>query len=170
LSTVGNDGYEDEHQNWCGTSMAAPHVAGAAALLRGQHPDWSAQQIVDRLVATAHDKGGAGRDNYYGYGILDAAYAVGLAPPPPPPPPPMTVTISGPTTWPAYQVVTVQALVSHGTPPLNYAWKVNGSPACGNQSWCSRAMGARGTSVYFYVTVTDHDGDQASDYHIVTAQ
>lgn len=90
--------------------------------------------------------------------------------PTPPPPPPMTVTISGPSTWPPYQVVTVQALVSYGTPPLNYAWKVNGATACGSQSWCSRAMGARGTSVYFYVTVTDHDGDQASDYHIVTAQ
>jgi hypothetical protein len=31
-------------------------------------------------------------------------------------------------------------------------------------------MGARGTSVYFWVKVTDHDGDEATDYHIVTAQ
>ncbi|MFJ4467821.1 S8 family serine peptidase [Streptomyces sp. NPDC089424] len=36
-----------------GTSMATPHVAGAAALLAGQHPDWSAQQLKDALISTS---------------------------------------------------------------------------------------------------------------------
>jgi hypothetical protein len=36
-----------------GTSMAAPHVAGAAALLAQQHPDWNADQLKNALVSTA---------------------------------------------------------------------------------------------------------------------
>ncbi|MGY3059381.1 subtilisin family serine protease [Streptomyces sp. TE3672] len=35
-----------------GTSMATPHVAGAAAILAGRHPDWSAQQLKDALMST----------------------------------------------------------------------------------------------------------------------
>ncbi len=65
-----------------GTSMAAPMVAGAAALVFAQHPAWSADQVANRLTATAQDWGPPGRDALYGYGQLDAAAAVGVAAPP----------------------------------------------------------------------------------------
>ena len=96
LSTVGTDQYEDENQNWCGTSMATPHVSGTAALLRAQNPSWSNQQIVGRLLETANHPTGGTMDDYYGYGILDVAYALGLAPPPTSPPAPsVTLDASG---------------------------------------------------------------------------
>lgn len=58
-----------------GTSFAAPQVSAAAAMLRAQNPSWTAQQIEDRLESTAVDLGDAGRDDCFGYGLLDAAAA-----------------------------------------------------------------------------------------------
>ncbi|WP_327738131.1 S8 family serine peptidase [Streptomyces nojiriensis] len=41
------------YQSMSGTSMATPHVAGAAAVVKQRHPDWSAQQIKAALVGSA---------------------------------------------------------------------------------------------------------------------
>lgn len=57
-----------------GTSMATPHVAGAAAVLRSL--GLSAQETVDRLLSTAKDLGPKGTDATYGSGRLDVAAAV----------------------------------------------------------------------------------------------
>ncbi len=66
-----------------GTSMAAPHVSGVAALVASQLLKQSgvADPAVVRsiLQSTARDKGAAGVDSYYGHGIIDAAAAVQAA-------------------------------------------------------------------------------------------
>ena len=58
-----------------GTSMATPHVAGVAAILAQQHPDWQAEQMKAALASSA--KPLAGADTYaVGAGRVDAAKAV----------------------------------------------------------------------------------------------
>lgn len=62
-----------------GTSMAAPVVAGVAALVMEEHPAWDAEQVVDRMMSTALDLEVTGRDPDTGFGLVDAAAAVGAA-------------------------------------------------------------------------------------------
>ncbi|MEV4631197.1 S8 family peptidase [Micromonospora sp. NPDC049523] len=59
-----------------GTSMASPHVAGAAALLAQRHPDWQAGQLKAALVGAADPL--SNMDTYaVGAGRLDAVRALG---------------------------------------------------------------------------------------------
>ncbi|MGC8780520.1 MAG: S8 family serine peptidase, partial [Anaerolineae bacterium] len=51
-----------------GTSMAAPHVSGLAALIWSVNPTLSPAQVRDIIQSTAVDKGAAGFDPYYGWG------------------------------------------------------------------------------------------------------
>jgi len=59
-----------------GTSMAAPHVAGLAALLRDLRPEWSAARTREHIERTARDLGPAGFDPEFGHGRIDAARAL----------------------------------------------------------------------------------------------
>jgi subtilisin family serine protease len=59
-----------------GTSMAAPFVAGAAALVKARHPNWSPDRIEKKLMATATDAGPRGRDDLFGAGILNLVRAL----------------------------------------------------------------------------------------------
>jgi subtilisin family serine protease len=70
LSTWKDGGYEEVS----GTSQAAPHVAGVAALLVSQGV--RGQAAVDRILATANDAGPPGEDPQYGAGIVNARAAV----------------------------------------------------------------------------------------------
>jgi subtilisin family serine protease len=62
-----------------GTSFTSPQVAGTAALIRATNLDLSAEQITNRLQNWATDKGDPGRDDVYGYGLLNAKCSVSPA-------------------------------------------------------------------------------------------
>lgn len=60
-----------------GTSMAAPHVAGVAALAVEAHPQWTAPQVAASIVSTADPDKVAGQDLVVGgVGLVDTAQAV----------------------------------------------------------------------------------------------
>lgn len=60
-----------------GTSMAAPHVAGVAALVVQAHPKWNAAEVASALVSTADPEKVAGQRLVRGgVGLVDAAQAV----------------------------------------------------------------------------------------------
>ncbi|MEH1013736.1 type VII secretion-associated serine protease mycosin [Micromonospora sp. CPCC 206060] len=59
-----------------GTSFAAPLVAASAALVRARWPQMPAGDVVNRLLTTARDLGPAGRDNRFGYGLVDPVAAL----------------------------------------------------------------------------------------------
>lgn len=61
---------------WEGTSMAAPYVSAAAALVRSHFPGMTQEQVKQRLYSTAKDNVQQGVDPYSGHGRVDVARAV----------------------------------------------------------------------------------------------
>lgn len=108
-----------------GTSMAAPHVAGVAALVVSQlmKTKGVADPVTVRhiLQSTARDRGADGVDIYYGHGIVDAAAAVRAT---------LNLTNSAPTPM-ADSVTTVQgqavriSVLANDTDPDGDALKVS---------------------------------------------
>lgn len=72
---------DDDYGEFNGTSMACPHVVGAASLLWGLAPAATAQQIVNALTATATDLGATGADPLFGMGLINVHAAAKLLAP-----------------------------------------------------------------------------------------
>lgn len=78
LSTYNSGSKQPEQPNYGslqGTSMATPFVSGVAALIRGENPDMSPEEVATRLRDTARPIKGSCED--CGSGIVDPAAAVG---------------------------------------------------------------------------------------------
>lgn len=71
---IGSTWLNGQYQDDSGTSMAAPHAAGAAALLREAHPDWTAQQVDAAMTGGARLLAGYDGDTQ-GAGRLDVGAA-----------------------------------------------------------------------------------------------
>jgi serine protease len=109
-STVGINTYG----TLCGTSMATPHVTGVAALLRSANPTWTAQQTVDSLFARAEDLGAAGKDIYFGYGLVRVTRPVSSS---------VSASISGSDYLLAGETGYWTATASGGNGTYSYQWQ-----------------------------------------------
>lgn len=82
----GTDYTNFEYYFYQGTSMAAPHVSAVAALVISAGIATTPDEVREVLQSTAEDKGSAGWDQQYGYGIVDAYAALNYASAPNEPP------------------------------------------------------------------------------------
>lgn len=129
LSTVPPNNYEDYDDGWCGTSMAAPHVAGVATLIRAKYPNLCGSQVAQILFATAVNLGPPGRDDEYGWGLPDAVAALAVAEGTTacaPPPVQVEVSISGPTEIQPEAICSWEAVVEPPGGNYTYAWYNDG--------------------------------------------
>ena len=152
------------YMNVAGTSFAAPHTAGAMALLAGAFPAASVAQLEAALRASARDLGDAGADNAYGNGLVDvlAAYR-SLGGDTNTPPQIESTPVTSATQGVAY-LYDVQASDAQGE-ALNYALAqapagMSIDAANGLIAWTPSAsqVGSHGVSV----TVSDASGLQAN--------
>jgi putative cell wall-binding protein/subtilisin family serine protease len=74
LTTYSSSDIAESHRS--GTSLAAPVVSGIAALLFAKAPGLTPAQAKDFLCQSAADLGDPGRDDYFGWGLVDAQGAL----------------------------------------------------------------------------------------------
>ncbi|WP_127575394.1 S8 family peptidase [Paenibacillus barengoltzii] len=70
---------DNQYAALSGTSMASPHVAALAALIRSVNPDLKNTEVMDIIRKNVIDLGDKGRDKYYGYGQIDVYAALQAA-------------------------------------------------------------------------------------------
>lgn len=120
-----------------GTSMAAPHASGVAALVLALHPTYKPEQVRQVLRMTAADIQAPGFDPGAGYGRLDAGAAVAA-------PVPLVARIASPTVEQVLQgpaMVTITGEVSGSSGAAVAGWLVEYGAGAAPTSWVAIATG-----------------------------
>lgn len=112
-----------------GTSASAPHVAGAAALLLSQHPEWTAEQLQRALETQAIDMGVPGKDNIYGAGRLDLSLGTiqaqrTISPKRAKPGDLVRVTIKATMPMGLFGGLELREELPWGLPPVSFTWPI----------------------------------------------
>jgi serine protease len=147
-----------------GTSMAAPHVSGVAALLIANAVAITPDEVREALQSTAEDKGADGWDTEYGWGIVDAYAALNYTSLPNNPP---VADANGPYTGTEDIAITFDGSSSSDPDgdPLTYMWDFGDS---------STGAGISPTHTYtaggeYTVTLVVNDGKTDSTSSTTTA-
>jgi serine protease len=156
-----------------GTSVAAPHVAGAAALIKSLLPSASLEQVRGFLVNNARPfpagsacATGGSFAGQCGAGLLDAGAAVGRAVLSAPP-----VIVSGPQSLSIVEGQTATlAVTAAGAATLNYQWKRNGTdiPGATSSSYTTPALSVGDSGTRYSVSVTNALGSVTSAEATIT--
>ncbi|GAT68036.1 peptidase [Planomonospora sphaerica] len=152
-----------------GTSMASPYAAATVALIRAKFPAMSAAQATARLTGTARDLGTAGRDPYYGAGLVQPLAALSgpsgeAAPVTAPAPTPATAPTPAPVSTvtglkvSATTVTAGQSVVATATVRTS-----SGTGITGTAQLCSRRVTAR---AYSCANVAVRDGIAAKSLRV----
>ena len=154
---TGSGGYDAGNYDmfFNGTSCATPYAAGVCALIKSAFPTYTPAQVRDKLTGTALDivnvESGGGWDRYSGYGMVDAAAAVGggtvLNPP--------VAAFTGTPTSGAYPLaVQFTDQSSNGPTSWNWTFGDGGTSTAQNPSHTYTAAGSYTVSL----TVANPDG------------
>ncbi len=159
----GNYGYMS------GTSMATPGAAGIAALIWSNNPNCTGTDVRNAMKATAQDQGTAGRDDYFGYGIVKAAaanaYLAASSCGGGTPPPPGNVAPVASFTYSCSDLAcTFDGSASSDSDGsiASYSWSFGG-----NSATASHTYAAAGTYTAT-LTVTDNEGASTSTSKSIT--
>jgi PKD repeat protein len=155
----GSGGYDsgDYSMVFNGTSCATPYAAGVCALIISANPSWTPAQVREQLVGTAQDiinvESGSGWDRYSGYGMVDAAAAVGGGGPVAP-----TAAFSGSPTSGTFPLNVSFTDGSSGV-PTSWSWTFGdgGSSGAQNPSHTYNAVGTYTVSL----TVSNSEGNDS---------